>query len=83
MIRNGWRRISRDGIITGTGGSALEMSGWWVAGGVVLLLAVLLAGAWLVTVIVRRSNDKVVDTDTQPMDVNQTGSPPEEPPPGE
>ena len=59
------------------------MSGWWVAGGVLLLLLVLLAGAWLVTVIVHRSNDKVADTDTQPMDVSQTGSPPEEPSPGE
>lgn len=58
------------------------MSTWWVAVGALALLLLLAAGAWLVTVIVRRSNRKVADVDTEPYEVSPGGGkPPEAPPP--
>lgn len=58
----------------------MELSGWYVAAGALGLLLVLFAGAWLVTVIVRRSNDRAVG-DTEELEVTPSGGPPEDPPP--
>lgn len=61
----------------------MEMEAWWVGAGGLALVLVLIFGAWLVTVIVRRSNDRSTE-DTAPLDLSEPDiNRPEEPPPGD
>lgn len=59
----------------------MAMSGLWVALGALALVLVLLAGAWLVTVVVRRSNDAAAE-DTAPLDLSPSAEGSEDPPQG-
>lgn len=56
----------------------MDINAWWVGAGGLALVLVLVFGAWLVTVIVRRSNDRATE-DTAPFDVKSSAEPPEEP----
>lgn len=56
----------------------MDMDAWWVGAGGLALVLVLVFGAWLVTVIVRRSNDRAAE-DTAPLDFNES----EDQPPGD
>lgn len=58
----------------------MDVNAWWVGAGGLALVLVLVLGAWLVTVIVRRSNDRAVE-DTAPFDVSPTREPSESPKP--
>lgn len=61
-----------------TAGDSVDINAWWVGAGGLALVLVLVFGAWLVTVIVRRSNDRATE-DTAPFDVKPSAEPPEEP----